>query len=145
RKTIEDYGNNGQTWPTKIRNMMVPEKGMVFLYVDLSQVEDRIVSYYANIRKKIWAFENSVDAHSLTASLIFGLTIEEVQALHKQAEDEGRVAPERYLGKQSNHAFNYGEGPERFWKSVNKKADETGIRITIEQAKQIRNAHLRAY
>src|SRR5690606_21817974 len=24
RKTIEDYGNNGQTWPTKIRNMMVP-------------------------------------------------------------------------------------------------------------------------
>src|SRR5690606_27045047 len=65
RKTIEDYGNNGQTWPTKIRNMMVPEKGMVFLYVDLSQVEDRIVSYYANIRKKIWAFENNVDAHSL--------------------------------------------------------------------------------
>jgi uracil-DNA glycosylase family 4 len=144
--TLTGYGFNFQTPPGKIRSMVVAEEGCVLLYLDLSQAEDRIVSYLANVKRKIEAFENGVDAHALTASLIFGLTIEEVIRRHKERQKvDGKDGPERYLGKQSNHAFNYGEGPITFTKKINKRADETGIRVDVKKSKFIRDQHLNVY
>lgn len=145
-KTIDGYGLNVQTFPPKLREMIVAEPGTVLGYFDLSQAEDRVVSYHANIEKKIWAFENGKDAHILTASLIFNRNYDDLKAEAKEyKEKHGKEHPQRYLGKQSNHAFNYGEGPIRFFMAVNKRADETGIRITRAEAKTIRSGHLRAY
>jgi uracil-DNA glycosylase family 4 len=144
--TLMGYGFNFQTPPGRIRSIVVAEEGCVLLYLDLSQAEDRIVSYDAQVLKKIEAFETGVDVHALTASLIFGLTIEEVKRRHKeQQKKDGKDGPERYLGKQSNHAFNYGEGPPTFTKKINKKADETGIRVTLQQSRFIRDQHLASY
>lgn len=151
-KTIMGYGHNLQTIPNPtryqpgMRTAFIAEPGYVLLYPDLSQAEDRIVSYNWNVSAKVHAFENGIDAHALTASFIYDLLIEEILRLHEEAQKEGRDGVERYFGKQSNHAFNYGEGPLRFMRSVNKKADETGIRIELlADAKRIRSKHLAAY
>lgn len=145
-KTLEGYGFNFQTPPHKIRSMVVPDPGMVMFYIDLSQAEDRVVSYYAQVRRKIEAFEANIDVHALTASLIFGKSIEEIIAIHEaRKKKDGKDGPERYLGKQSNHAYNYGEGAPTFRKHVNKDADETGIRIDLKTAKFIRDGHLTSY
>lgn len=145
-KTLDGYGFNFQTPPHKIRSMVIPDPGLVLFYIDLSQAEDRVVSYYAQVLRKIEAFEAGVDVHALTASLIFGISIEEVKARHKARKaKDGKDGPERYLGKQSNHAYNYGEGAPTFTKKINKEADETGIRIDLKTAKMIREGHLTAY
>lgn len=145
-KNIHGYGFNMQTPPQHIRKIFIPEPGFVFAYLDLSQVEDRIVTYLANVEAKIHAFENGIDVHALTASKIFEKTMEEVLAEHKEwGQKHQKPGPMRFLGKQSNHAFNYEEGPIQFYMSINKKADETGVRITRKQAFMIRERHLTTY
>lgn len=145
-KTIHGYGYNITTTPRpnkarisrghpNLRELVVAEGGTCLGYFDLSQVEDRIVSYLAGVEKKIHAFENDIDAHTLTASLIFGKAMDEID----------KKGVERYLGKQANHAFNYGEGPVTFTKKINKNADETGIWVNRELSTGIRNGHLRSY
>lgn len=144
-QNIEGYGCNGQAWHPKAKEMAIPDDGYIFGNFDLAQVEDRIVAYLAGVQKKIHAFENGIDAHALTATGIFGGTIEEIVAEDKEYKKNGKQSPRRYLGKQSNHAYNYGEGPVRFWKRVNKKRDETGISITRKQSFQAKEAHGRLY
>jgi uracil-DNA glycosylase family 4 len=145
-KTIHGYGYNITTTPRpnkariarghpNLRELVIAEDGHLLGYFDLSQVEDRIVSYLAGVQRKVHAFENDIDAHTLTASLIFGKPMEEID----------KKGVERYLGKQSNHAFNYGEGPVTFTKKINKNADETGIWVNKQLSTGIRNGHLTAY
>jgi uracil-DNA glycosylase family 4 len=144
--TIHGYGYNLTTTPRpnkirikrghpNLRSLVIAEDGFCLGYYDLSQVEDRIVSYLAGVAKKVHAFENDIDAHTLTASIIFGIPMEEID----------KKGMERYLGKQSNHAFNYGEGPGTFTKKINKNADETGIWVNQKLSTGIRNSHLAAY
>lgn len=144
-KTVHGWGFNAQTMPPQIRDIIIADPGYVLFYADLSQVEDRIVAYLARVQKKIWAFENDIDAHALTASGIFKVTVEDVLRQAKVMKSEGKTPPWRYLGKQSNHAFNYGEAERTFMQNVNKKADETGISITLQQSKQIRAGHFAMY
>ena len=144
-QNIEGYGANGQAWHPRAKSMLVADDGYVFGNFDLAQVEDRIVAYLAGVQKKIYAFEHGVDVHALTAQGIFGGTVEEIIAEEAECKKQGKQSPRRYLGKQSNHAYNYGEGPVRFWKRVNKRRDETGISITRKQSFQAKEAHGRLY
>ena len=138
-------GVNAQTVPGPVRMTLVADPGMTLFYADLAQAEDRIVAYAGNVQKKIWAFENGVDAHALSASGFFHASIDDVLAEAKRCKAEGKTPPMRYIGKQSNHAFNYGEGWMTFMRNLNKKADETGIRINAAQAKAIRANHFQLY
>jgi uracil-DNA glycosylase family 4 len=132
-KTIHGYGCNMQTIPKELRSIFVPDPGNVFGYFDLSQAEDRVVSYLAGVREKITAFEEGRDVHALTASHLFNKPPEEV------------TPEERYLGKQCNHAFNYKEGYRTFKDHINMHADVTGVSISEALARQLRDAHLAAY
>ena len=139
------YGCNAQAWHPRAKCLVLPEEGHVWLICDLAQVEDRIVAYLADVEKKKWAFENGVDAHALTATAIFACSLTAVLEEEAACRKEGKQSPRRYLGKQSNHAYNYGEGPVRFWKRVNKRRDETGVSISRKQAYQAKDAHGRLY
>jgi DNA polymerase I-like protein with 3'-5' exonuclease and polymerase domains len=98
----------------------------VFLYADLSQAEARVVACLAEDDYLLHAWEDHAwDAHRWTASKIFGKRPEEVSAA------------ERFLGKRSRHALNYGLGVNKFWRYVNADADLTGVAITLKEAKVI--------
>ena len=94
-KTIFDTGANLQNQPDEMLKLMVADDGYIMVKQDLSQAENRDVAYRANELNMIRAFENGIDIHSHTASLIFA--VDPSQVTHEQ----------RQKGKKSNHGLNY--------------------------------------
>lgn len=92
-------GWNAQNPDREARDFIVPDKGHIFLEVDLSQAESRIVYVLTRDKELLrlartppWEF----DVHTLNASRIFHI-------------DEAKVTKDqRYLGKRSVHAGHYG-------------------------------------
>jgi DNA polymerase-1 len=71
----------------KIREAFVAEQGNKLLSVDYSQVELRLVAELADVHALKQAFKDGVDIHSLTASQVFGVPLEEVSSeLRRQAK-----------------------------------------------------------
>lgn len=101
-KTLFDTGGNMQNQPEEMKLMMLADEGYLMFEFDLSQAENRIVAYIAPEPRMIWAFENNVDVHKSTASLIFGIPIEQI------------VKDQRRRGKQSNHSLNYDMSADSF-------------------------------
>lgn len=63
----------------KIRDAFVPKNGnFVFLGADYSQIELRILAHLSNDENLLKAFNNNEDIHTFTASLIFGVDLDEV-------------------------------------------------------------------
>jgi len=62
----------------KIREAFIPEQGYKLLAVDYSQVELRLVAELAGIKALKQAFLDNVDIHSLTASQVFNIPLEEM-------------------------------------------------------------------
>lgn len=62
----------------KIREAFVAEDGHVLLSVDYSQVELRLAAEMANVKALKQAFRDGVDIHTLTASQVFGVPLEQV-------------------------------------------------------------------
>lgn len=78
-KSIFGTGGNLQNWPHEMQKFLLPDINHVFYSFDLSQAENRIVAYVGRIKEMIDAFENGIDVHSLTASLIFNCPYEQVR------------------------------------------------------------------
>ncbi|HSW30376.1 MAG TPA: DNA polymerase I [Longimicrobiales bacterium] len=82
----------------EIRKGFVAAPGMVFLGVDYSQIELRILAHFSGDEAFVTAFTHGVDVHRQTASVIFGLPVEAVTpAMRAQA-------------KTVNFATLYGQG-----------------------------------
>ena len=62
----------------EIRRVFVPKEGFTFVDADYSQVELRILAALSGDEKLIAAYENAVDVHTLTASEVFHVPIDEV-------------------------------------------------------------------
>lgn len=62
----------------KIREAFIPEESHVLLSVDYSQVELRLAAELAGITALRQAFTDDVDIHTLTASQVFDVPLEEV-------------------------------------------------------------------
>lgn len=131
---ITNYGNNKQTIPHELRDIYPAEDGYEMAYLDLSQAEARIVAYSAGIQKMIYAFEHGIDLHKQTAEGLLDVPM-----------DQQEEYPHRYIGKQSNHAFNYEMGPYKFFAQMTKKGPETNIWLTRSECKKLRNKHLDMY
>lgn len=98
-KTPNGRGGNTQNTDRELLDLLLPDEGCIFLEVDLSQAEDRVVKMLTRAphliaRARMSPWEN--DEHRLAASLIFGV-------------EQSRVTKEqRYIGKRARHAGNYG-------------------------------------
>ncbi len=83
----------------EIRKGFVADPGCVFLGVDYSQIELRILAHFSGDEAFVTAFTKGVDVHKQTASVIFDVPIEDVTpAMRAQA-------------KTVNFATLYGQGP----------------------------------
>lgn len=82
----------------EIRRGFVPEDGKVFFGADYSQIELRILAHFSGDDAFVRAFREGIDVHRQTASVIFGVPLEE-------------VTPEmRSRAKTINFATLYGQG-----------------------------------
>ena len=106
-ETIFDTGGNQQNWPHDLLRFFLSDEGYIIYSIDLSQIENRIVAYVGGVIPQIRAFEEGIDLHRMTASVIFKKPYDQISAEDGSSElGDGRQS-ERYWGKKGNHAINY--------------------------------------
>lgn len=115
-----------------IRSMFIPDEGMVFIQVDASQCQARIVAVLAEDYELLAAFD-TVDIHRRTAGLILGFTRELNlnPAYLKVVDDMDKDDPGRFMGKKTRHAGNFEMGAQRFMLEVNTDAQKFDIPLSI--------------
>lgn len=67
-----------------IRKVFVPEQDFVFIDADYSQIELRVLAHISNDINLIDAYKSASDIHSITASKVFCVPIEEVTQLQRR-------------------------------------------------------------
>jgi len=83
----------------EIRKGFVAAPGTVFLAVDYSQIELRVMAHLSGDEAFVTAFTQGIDVHRQTASVIFDVPVEDV------------TAGQRGQAKTVNFATLYGQGP----------------------------------
>lgn len=108
RKHSFGYGGNAQNFPkhgelAKIfRRCLIARPGKIFLMVDQMQAEDWPTSALANNMEALDDLRSGVDRHRKLGCLIFDLP------WGHYTEKEWKDSIERFLGKKTRHANNYG-------------------------------------
>ena len=133
-ETIFGTGGNQQNWPHDLLRFFLFDEGYIGYSLDLSQIENRIVAYVGGIISQIKAFEQGIDLHRLTASIIFGKPYDEISDEDNSSTlGDGRQS-ERYWGKKGNHAVNYDVGYKTFaLKNEMSETEAKRILISIHQ------------
>ena len=104
RKHIFNVGGNAQTFPKHydlskaFRRGIIARQGRVFFIVDQMSAEDWPVSALAANTHALNELQQRQDRHSKLAAFIFNMPLEKVT----------KDGIERYLGKKTRHANNYG-------------------------------------
>lgn len=130
-QTITKHGDIG----ADIREYLIPDEGKVFVQIDLSQAEARVVAILCEDYDLLYAF-NRIDIHRRTAALVFDYTdILDLSDVCPIAEAIGKDSPERFMGKKTRHAGNYNMKKNRFMKEVTSDAKKFGIDIKISEWK----------
>lgn len=108
RKHSFGFGNNAQNFPkhgilAKIyRRCLVTRQNKIFLMCDQMQAEDWPVSALANNLEALHDLSHNIDRHKKLAMAIFNYSADHY------TEQEWKDSIERYLGKKTRHANNYG-------------------------------------
>jgi len=67
----------------ELRKMFVAPEGKVLVDADYSQIELRLLAHIANDPVMLTAFEQGEDIHTVTASQVFDVPVDEVTSLHR--------------------------------------------------------------
>lgn len=67
-----------------IRKVFIPKEDCVFVDADYSQIELRILAHFSKDEKLIHSFRENDDIHTLTASQVFHVPVEEVDSLMRR-------------------------------------------------------------
>ncbi|MDO5156597.1 MAG: DNA polymerase I [Eubacteriales bacterium] len=67
-----------------IRKVFIPRDEYVFVDADYSQIELRVLAHFSEDQKLITAYNQEADIHALTASQVFGVSIDEVDSLMRR-------------------------------------------------------------
>lgn len=115
KKHTFGVGGNAQTFPKHYSKSsacyqlgadflqgIIARPNKLFFIVDQMSAEDWPVNALAGNQNALTELINQVDRHTNLASYIFGIPVQ----LHSRSEWKDSI--ERYLGKKSRHAFNYG-------------------------------------
>ncbi|MCD8372748.1 MAG: DNA polymerase I [Clostridia bacterium] len=62
----------------ELRKIFIPREGNVFIDADYSQIELRLLAHFSGCKELIEAYNSGQDIHSLTASQVFGVDINDV-------------------------------------------------------------------
>lgn len=62
----------------ELRKLFVPREGNVFIDADYSQIELRLLAHFSGCKELVTAYKDGVDIHTVTASQVFGVPVEEV-------------------------------------------------------------------
>jgi len=99
-ETIFGLGGNQQNYPHDLLRFFLFDKGYIGYSFDLSQIENRIVAYTGGVLAQIEAFEQGIDLHTLTASIIFRKPYNQISKEDGSSTlGDGRQS-ERYWGKK---------------------------------------------
>lgn len=104
----------------KIRSLFIPPPNNKFIVADYGQVELVILAHFSKDKNLLEGFRNGIDAHTSTASVVFGVAHEQV------------TKPMRTVAKAIAFATVYGAGPE-------KVAAMAGV--TVTEAKKFLGIH----
>lgn len=112
-----------------MREMFYPDKGYVFLGVDLSQADARVVAVLSTNYELLHKVDNvkGYDMHWEVAEWVYG----SISAEEKANKDD----PRRFIGKKGRHATNYDMQKRRFMMEANKEAKKAGVNLTISEWK----------
>lgn len=124
-QTITKHGDIG----SDVRKMLVADPGHVFLQVDSSQAEARVIFLLAEDYEALEAIDKH-DYHALTASWFFGGTENDYSK-----KVLGYESPIRFVGKTLRHAGHLGASARRAMMTVNTDARKNKIDIEITEAK----------
>lgn len=129
-ETIFGTGGNQQNWPHDLLRFFLFDEGYIGYSFDLSQIENRIVAYVGGVLPQIEAFEQGIDLHRLTASVIFNKPYDQISSEDGSSPlGDGRQS-ERFWGKKGNHATNYDVGYKTF--ALKNEMRETDAKLTLE-------------
>ena len=133
-ETIFGTGGNQQNWPHDLLRFFLFDEGYIGYSFDLSQIENRIVAYTGGVLAQIEAFEQGIDLHTLTASIIFHKPYSQVSKVDGSSSlGDGRQS-ERYWGKKGNHGINYDESYKKF--ALVNEITEAEAKRTLEEIHQ---------
>jgi uracil-DNA glycosylase family 4 len=107
-------GCNLQNIPHDVLSYFVADPGYVIYSLDMSQIESRIVAYVGNITQMKEVYEQGLDIHRQTGSLIFNKHYNEVSNEPGSCAIGNGSHSERDWAKRANHGFNYGYGYKAF-------------------------------
>jgi DNA polymerase I-like protein with 3'-5' exonuclease and polymerase domains len=117
---LSSSGPNLQNIPTdaRVRSLFTAEPGNSLVVADYGQIEMRVFAMFSQDEKLKYIFSNNIDIHTGTASVIYGISPEEVT--HEQ----------RQIGKIANFLMGYGGTAKRLFHSA-------GGALTMEQAEEV--------
>lgn len=125
-KTMTKHGDVG----ADLRTMLIVDEGYVFINVDLSQAESRVVALLSDDEEKLRMMD-AFDIHSVTASWVYGGDND----AWTKARHGGNEPSERFIGKTLRHAGERGMGKHRLMDIVNTDSKKYGIDLTISEWK----------
>ena len=147
-KTLWGTGCNLATVPRELRSMFIADRGKEIAELDLNRGESWIYSHLASDPEMMAIYQEGRDFHIETACAIstaFGNLIRLEDWPELEREHPEHAYKLRFIGKKTNHATTYKEGPFTGAAGVNKEADDTGITCTAAQFKDAQRLWLRKY
>jgi DNA polymerase-1 len=123
-QTLTKHGEIGPD----IRSMYIPDEDHVFLEIDSSQAEARIVALLAEDYDLLNRFNSGEDIHSWSASHFLSVPLEVVLA------DKKLSGGMRFIGKEVRHAFAYGMKNHRCMLTINTDARKFGVPVNLSEA-----------
>lgn len=113
-----------------IRRLFSPAPGKKYVKADFSTIELRIMARLSGDKAMLDAFQNGIDLHRLTASMISGTPIEQV------------IAPQRQAAKIMNFLLIYGGSAKTFqWRILS----DYGTFMPLDEAEQAKDRFFESY
>ena len=157
---------NALNFPAHLRDMIVPEPGHCFVYVDADQFHIRIFGALWGVRKYLDAFELGADAHCITADACFpqtnkpGLRFREMEGFPGGTWHGDCFVPDgtgkwggdakatRGLSKSVGFASAYAAGVETVHRTIQKAEDQEGnliyLSLTMPEVRVLHGNWLRS-
>lgn len=123
--TLTKHGDIGED----IRRLYKPDPGLIFIQLDQSQAEARIVALLCMDFELLEQF-NTIDTHALMASYIFG-----GEWYDHSKQKHGHETPERFIGKTGKHSTNYDATKKSLMMTINNEARKNHIQLNVSEWK----------